>query len=100
MKEKIVYSFGHEETRFSHFIVHDLIVFLVYVLRRLGLILSHLSVPNKLNHSGEDPVLEVLRYFWPLLESVLISPHVKSYGLAVAVCRTLSHIIQTSGSTS
>lgn len=69
----------------------------VRALTRLGLILSHLSVSNKLNQSGEDPVLDVLHYFWPLLESVLASHHMENNGLAAAVCRSLSYIIQASG---
>lgn len=69
----------------------------VRALTRLGLILSHLSVSNKLNQSGEDPVLDVLRYFWPLLECVLASHHMENNGLAAAVCRSLSYIIQASG---
>ena len=73
---------------------------LSHALCRLGLILSHLSVSNKLNQNGEDPVLEVLRYFWPLLETVLASRHIENYGLAVAICRTLSYIIQASGAKS
>ncbi|MCO5587430.1 hypothetical protein L7F22_041379 [Adiantum nelumboides] len=66
-------------------------------LTRLGLILSHLPFVNKSYHYVESPVLNVLRYFWPLLESVLASRHMENNNLAAAVCRALSFIIQASG---
>lgn len=69
----------------------------VRALTRLGVILSHLSVSTKANQGGEDPVLDVLRYFWPLLERVLASCHMENSSLAAAVCRSLSFIIQASG---
>lgn len=69
----------------------------VRALTRLGLILSQLSVSNTSSQSGDDPVLDVLRHFWPLLESVLASRHMENNGLAAAVCRSLSYIIQASG---
>lgn len=69
----------------------------VRALTRLGLILSQLSVSNPLFQNGEDPVLDVLYHFWPLLESVLASRHMENSTLAAAVCRSLSYIIQASG---
>ncbi|KAH7302716.1 hypothetical protein KP509_23G084200 [Ceratopteris richardii] len=69
----------------------------VRAVTRLGLILRHLSVANKPYKSSESPILNVLCLFWPMLENLLASHHMKHSSLAAAVCRSLSFIIQASG---
>ncbi|PON35483.1 Exportin [Parasponia andersonii] len=66
-------------------------------LYRMGTVFSHLAPCQPSGPASDDPILSLLRVFWPMLERLLRSEHMENGNLAVAACRALSQAIQSSG---
>lgn len=66
-------------------------------LYRMGTVFSHLAIPLSTGPSVDDPILELLGVFWPILEKLFRSEHMENGSLSVAACRALSQAIQSSG---
>lgn len=64
---------------------------------RMGTVFSHLSGPSLLSPSPDDPILVLLRVFWPVLEKLFRSEHMENGSLSAAACRALSQGVQSSG---
>lgn len=64
----------------------------------MGTVFSHLATSPPSGPASDDPILSVLRIFWPMLEKLFGSEHMENGNLAVAACRALSQAIQSSGS--
>ncbi|GLT95639.1 hypothetical protein SLE2022_133070 [Rubroshorea leprosula] len=66
-------------------------------LHRMGIVFSHLISPLPSEPSSDDPILGLLRIFWPMLEKLFRSEHMENGSLSAAACRALSLAIQSSG---
>ncbi|GAV85541.1 LOW QUALITY PROTEIN: Xpo1 domain-containing protein [Cephalotus follicularis] len=66
-------------------------------LNRMGTVLSHLATPVLSGPVADDPILALLRVFWPMLEKLFMSEHMENGNLSTAACRALSLAIQSSG---
>ncbi|XP_048134614.1 transportin MOS14 isoform X3 [Rhodamnia argentea] len=66
-------------------------------LYRMGTVFSYLSTPHPNGPADDDPILALLRVFWPILEKLFSSPHMENGTLSTAACRALSQAIQSSG---
>jgi hypothetical protein len=63
----------------------------------MGAIFTQLSTPVFSSSFGDEPILLILRHFWPLLERIFSSDHMQNGCLSTAVCKALSQAIQASG---
>lgn len=63
----------------------------------MGTVLSHLATPLSTRLTADDPVLALLRVFWPMLEKLYMSDHMENGSVSMAACRALSQAIQSSG---
>ncbi|KAI3442383.1 uncharacterized protein J3R85_001123 [Psidium guajava] len=66
-------------------------------LYRMGTVFSYLSTPHPNGPADDDPILALLRVFWPILEKLFRSQHMDNGTLSTAACRALSQAIQSSG---
>ncbi|XP_030461321.1 transportin MOS14 [Syzygium oleosum] len=66
-------------------------------LYRMGTVFSYLSTPHPSGPADDDPILALLRVFWPILEKLFRSQHMENGNLSTAACRALSQAIQSSG---
>lgn len=64
---------------------------------RMGIVFSHLAMPQLREASTDNPIIAVIRVFWPMLEKLFGSEHMENSSLAAAACRALSLAIQSSG---
>lgn len=63
----------------------------------MGIVFSHLAMPQLREASTDNPIIAVIRVFWPMLEKLFGSEHMENSSLAAAACRALSLAIQSSG---
>lgn len=63
----------------------------------MGTAFSYLSTPHPSGPADDDPILALLRVFWPILEKLFTSQHMENGNLSTAACRALSLAIQSSG---
>lgn len=63
----------------------------------MGTVFSHLATCLPSGPASDDPIVSVLRVFWPMLEKLFRSGHMENGNLSVAACRALSQAIQSSG---
>ncbi|GMJ01364.1 hypothetical protein like AT1G12930 [Hibiscus trionum] len=66
-------------------------------LHRMGIVFSHLAMPLPSEASTDNPIIAVIRIFWPMLEKLFRSEHMENSSLSTAACRALSLAIQSSG---
>ncbi|EXB41423.1 hypothetical protein L484_007573 [Morus notabilis] len=66
-------------------------------LHRMGTVFSHLATSLPGGPTSDDPIISLLRVFWPMLEKLFRSEHMENGNLSVAACRALSQAIQSSG---
>nr|KJB22447.1 hypothetical protein B456_004G047900 [Gossypium raimondii]KJB22448.1 hypothetical protein B456_004G047900 [Gossypium raimondii] len=66
-------------------------------LHRMGVVFSHLEMPLLSEASADNPIIAVIRVFWPMLEKLFRSEHMENSSLSTAACRALSLAIQSSG---
>ncbi|KAK5810798.1 transportin MOS14 isoform X1 [Gossypium arboreum] len=66
-------------------------------LHRMGIVFSHLEMPLLSEASADNPIIAVIRVFWPMLEKLFRSEHMENSSLSTAACRALSLAIQSSG---
>ncbi|PPD88644.1 hypothetical protein GOBAR_DD14429 [Gossypium barbadense] len=66
-------------------------------LHRMGVVFSHLELPLLSEASADNPIIAVIRVFWPMLEKLFRSEHMENSSLSTAACRALSLAIQSSG---
>ncbi|XP_039031057.1 uncharacterized protein LOC120165650 isoform X2 [Hibiscus syriacus] len=66
-------------------------------LHRMGIVFSHLAMPMPSEASTDNPIIAVIRVFWPMLEKLFTSEHMENSSLSTAACRALSLAIQSSG---
>ncbi|XVF20438.1 hypothetical protein REPUB_Repub12eG0000700 [Reevesia pubescens] len=66
-------------------------------LHRMGIVFSHLAMPMLCEASTNNPIIAVVRVFWPMLEKLFRSEHMENSSLSAAACRALSLAIQSSG---
>ncbi|KAK9271665.1 hypothetical protein L1049_002028 [Liquidambar formosana] len=66
-------------------------------LYRMGTVFSHLATTLSSGPAADDPILALLRLFWPMLEKLFMSEHMENGSLSTAACRALSQAIQSSG---
>ncbi|XP_022759430.1 uncharacterized protein LOC111305831 isoform X8 [Durio zibethinus] len=66
-------------------------------LHRMGIVFSHLAMPILYEASTDNPIIAVIRVFWPMLEKLFRSEHMENSSLSTAACRALSLAIQSSG---
>ena len=64
---------------------------------RMGIIFSHLAMPQLCEASTDNPIIAIIRVFWPMLEKLFRSEHMENSSLSAAACRALSLAIQSSG---
>ncbi|XVE77480.1 hypothetical protein DITRI_Ditri13aG0066100 [Diplodiscus trichospermus] len=76
----------------------QILSFVTRVLHRMGIVFSHLAMPPPCEASSDNnPILSVIRVFWPMLEKLFTSEHMENSSLSAAACRALSLAIQSSG---
>ena len=63
----------------------------------MGTVFSHLTTCLPSGPASDDPILSLLRVFWPMLQKLFRSEHMENGNLAIAACRALSQAIQSSG---
>lgn len=63
----------------------------------MGIVFSHLEMPLLSEASADNPIIAVIRVFWPMLEKLFRSEHMENSSLSTAACRALSLAIQSSG---
>ncbi|KAA3471449.1 transportin MOS14 isoform X1 [Gossypium australe] len=66
-------------------------------LHRMGIVFCHLEMPLLSEASADNPIIAVIRVFWPMLEKLFRSEHMENSSLSTAACRALSLAIQSSG---
>ncbi|GMH25651.1 hypothetical protein Nepgr_027494 [Nepenthes gracilis] len=65
-------------------------------LYRMGTVITHIGPPS-MGDAANDPLLALLRIFWPMLEKLFKTQHMENGNLSAAACRALSQAIQSSG---
>ncbi|KAL9267323.1 hypothetical protein AKJ16_DCAP26464, partial [Drosera capensis] len=66
-------------------------------LYRMSSVVSHLGTPLSVGPAADDPLLVSLTVFWPMLEKLFKSKHIKNGSLSSAACRLLSQVIESTG---
>ncbi|XWS46468.1 hypothetical protein CRYUN_Cryun14cG0069900 [Craigia yunnanensis] len=66
-------------------------------LHRMGIIFSHLAMPLLCEASTDNPIIAIIRVFWPMLDKLFRTEHMENSSLSAAACRALSLAIQSSG---
>lgn len=67
-----------------------------FLICRIGTVFGHLAMQPS-SPAADDPIFNLLRVFWPILEKLFRSQHMENSNLSAAACRALSLAIQSCG---